>query len=42
MASEVGQNWMRLVTKPYSHQITRWPQAGRHLLAQYDDQTVIV
>ncbi|MBD2441098.1 DUF4291 domain-containing protein [Nostoc sp. FACHB-110] len=33
---------MRLVTESYLNQITRWPQTGRHILAQYDDQTVVV
>ncbi|WP_277883212.1 hypothetical protein [Nostoc sp. FACHB-190] len=33
---------MRLVTESYLNQISRWPQTGRHILAQYDDQTVVV
>ncbi|MBD2596805.1 DUF4291 domain-containing protein [Nostoc spongiaeforme FACHB-130] len=33
---------MRLVTESYLNQISRWPQTGRHILAQYDGQTVVV
>jgi hypothetical protein len=33
---------VRLVTEPYLTQVSRWPQAGRHILAQYDDQFVVV
>lgn len=33
---------MRLVTKPYLHQVSRWPQTGRHILAQYDDYSIVV
>ncbi|WP_413199926.1 DUF4291 family protein, partial [Nostoc piscinale] len=33
---------MRLVTESYLNQISCWPQTGRHILAQYDDQTVVV
>jgi hypothetical protein len=33
---------MSLITEPYLTQISRWPQVGRHILAQYDDQSVIV
>jgi hypothetical protein len=31
-----------LVTEPYSEQVKVWPKEGRHILAQYDDDTVIV
>lgn len=31
-----------LQTEPYLDQMTTWPQQGRHILAQYDDETVIV
>jgi hypothetical protein len=31
-----------LVTEPYSEQLKVWPTEGRHILAQYDDNTVIV
>jgi hypothetical protein len=31
-----------LVTEPYAEQVKVWPEKGRHILAQYDDDTVIV
>jgi hypothetical protein len=31
-----------LVTEPYSEQVNVWPKEGRHILAQYDDNTVVV
>ena len=31
-----------LITEPYLDQRERWPRAGRHILAQYDDHTVVV
>lgn len=31
-----------LPTEPYLAQSARWPRAGRHLLAHFDEQTVIV
>lgn len=33
---------MRLATAPYIEQRARWPTAGRHILAHYDDDTIIV
>jgi hypothetical protein len=27
---------------PYREQAPRWPQAGRHILAQYDDESIVV
>lgn len=33
---------MRLATTPYLEQAKRWPQTGRHVLAQYDQETVVV
>lgn len=33
---------MSLVTEPYCEQVNVWPKEGRHILAQYDDDTVIV
>lgn len=29
-------------TEPYVDQVARWPKAGRHLLAQFDDASVVV
>jgi hypothetical protein len=31
-----------LVTEPYLDQVRVWPREGRHILAQYDDETVVV
>ena len=31
-----------LATTPYAEQLERWPQAGRHVLAHFDDDTIIV
>ena len=33
---------MSLITEPYLIQLARWPQAGQHILAQYDKESVIV
>jgi hypothetical protein len=33
---------MRLVTRPYLTQVSCWPKTGRHILAQYDDQSIVV
>ena len=33
---------MSLVTRPYREQLDTWPQAGRHIMAHYDDSTVVV
>jgi hypothetical protein len=33
---------MKLPTAPYLNQVARWPREGRHILAHYDDQSVIV
>jgi Domain of unknown function (DUF4291) len=31
-----------LVMEPYPEQVKAWPKEGRHILAQYDDETVVV
>jgi hypothetical protein len=31
-----------LRTEPYLEQAARWPQSGRHVLAQFDDESVVV
>jgi len=31
-----------LATAPYAEQVKRWPQTGQHILAQFDDDTIIV
>jgi hypothetical protein len=33
---------MNLVTGPYLVQAARWPKTGRHILAQFDDESIIV
>lgn len=33
---------MNLLIEPYLTQLARWPQAGRHILAHYDDDSIIV
>lgn len=33
---------MPLLTRPYREQAAHWPQRGRHILAQYDAETVVV
>jgi hypothetical protein len=33
---------MKLITEPYLAQQDRWPSSGRHILAQFDDESVIV
>jgi len=33
---------MPLQTAPYLEQLPHWPAQGRHILAQYDDDTVVV
>lgn len=30
------------VTEPYTDQVTVWPVSGRHILAQFDDRTILV
>lgn len=33
---------MRLITENYSAQVARWPREGRHILAQFDDDSIVV
>ncbi len=33
---------MNLPTESYAEQVKLWPKAGRHILAQFDDETVVV
>jgi hypothetical protein len=33
---------MRLLTEPYRTQEARWPKSGRHILAQYDAESIVV
>ena len=31
-----------LATEPYSEQVKAWPDAGRHILAQFDNDSIVV
>lgn len=31
-----------LITRPYLEQVAQWPVAGRHILAHYDDSSIVV
>src|SRR5215813_11712221 len=33
---------MNLITEPYLKQKDRWPKTGRHILAQFDENSVVV
>lgn len=33
---------MALVTEPYSEQVRVWPEEGRHILAQFDKDTIVL
>ena len=33
---------MKLLTEPYLNQASKWPNTGRHILAQFDEHTVVV
>lgn len=33
---------MNLETEPYCEQVRQWPSSGRHILAQYDNETIVV
>lgn len=33
---------MKLLTKFYSNQASKWPKTGRHILAQFDGDAVVV
>jgi hypothetical protein len=33
---------MPLITEPYIPQVARWPASGRHILAQFDAESVVV
>ena len=33
---------MKLLTEPYLNQVSNWPKTGRHILAQFDENTVVV
>ncbi len=37
-----GDLGMNLLTEPYRTQLVRWPNSGRHILSQFDDESVIV
>jgi hypothetical protein len=31
-----------LITEPYPAQVARWPKTGRHILAQFDEESIVV
>jgi hypothetical protein len=33
---------MPLISEPYPEQLKVWPKAGRHILAQYDEESIVV
>ena len=33
---------MTVALKPYHEQLREWPAKGRHILAQYDEQSMVV
>ena len=33
---------MDLIIEPYLNQLAQWPASGRHILAQYDETSIIV
>jgi hypothetical protein len=33
---------MSLILEPYAQQLKRWPHSGRHILAQFDERSVVV
>jgi Domain of unknown function (DUF4291) len=33
---------VKLLTEPYLNQASNWPKTGRHILAQFDENTVVV
>lgn len=35
-------SWPSIRTQPYLEQVARWPKSGRHILAQFDDRSVVV
>ncbi|XP_046555062.1 uncharacterized protein LOC124264349 [Haliotis rubra] len=42
MACATPSRETKLVTEPYAEQNKRWPKSGRHILAHYDEKTVVV
>jgi hypothetical protein len=33
---------MNVRVTSYAEQVKRWPDSGRHILAQYDEETILV
>ncbi|WP_293352630.1 MULTISPECIES: DUF4291 family protein [unclassified Microcoleus] len=33
---------VKLLTEPYLNQVSNWPKTGCHILAQFDENTVVV
>jgi len=42
LKSATKSTYTMLITEPYLAQTQVWPAQGRHILAQYDDATIIV
>ncbi|HVJ81760.1 MAG TPA: DUF4291 domain-containing protein [Planctomycetia bacterium] len=40
--TEYARNRSKFVTEPYREQVALWPESGRHVCAQFDDETIIV
>lgn len=40
--SSPQQRTLVMLLEPYLEQTKRWPTSGRHIMAQYDDQSIIV
>lgn len=38
----MSENQLNIETENYAEQVRRWPESGRHILAQYDDETILV
>ncbi len=41
-ARELSLPFMKLETTPYLEQKSRWPEDGEHILAHYDDESIVV
>lgn len=38
----MSKKQLKIETESYAEQVQRWPESGRHILAQYDDETILV
>jgi hypothetical protein len=37
-----GNEYLPLIYEPHAEQVKVWPKDGRHILAQYDDESIVV